>query len=180
MHVADDGSRLAARLDRVADNLAAGRRETPQRFIPVARHGAEDPRRLLALVRFLLADALAEAAEEGDHSATALALLARIAGAVGSEGPADATALRGLEGKVLALAPRIGRRRSIHCHGRIAADRRLLLARAVVDDASTWRRDGAGWYTLWLAASYAVSDYDRDHFLMLGPRVEGRVRRLAS
>ena len=135
MRAADDGSRLAARLDRVADNLAAGRRETPQRFIPVARHGAEDAERRLALVRFLLADALAYAAEEGEHAATALALLARLADAVGVQGEADMTALRGLESEVLALAPRIGRRRSIHCHGRIADDRRLLLARAVLDDA---------------------------------------------
>ncbi|MCB4825132.1 hypothetical protein [Roseicella aerolata] len=165
----------------MADNLAAGRRETPQRFIPVARHAAEDGRRRLALVRLLLSDALTEACEEGEYSATALALLARVAAAVGSEGDeVDVTALRGLEGDVLALAPRIGRRRSIHCHGRIAADRRLLLARAVLDDAKAWGRDGAAWYTLWLAISYAVSDYERDHFVTLGPRVERRVRRLAA
>lgn len=180
MRVADDGTRLAARLERVADNLAAGRRETPQRFIPVARYAAEDAQRRLALVRFLLADALAEAPEEGEHSAAALTLLARIASAVGTEGDADTTAVCGLEGNVLALAPRIGRRRSTHCHGRIAADRRLLLARAVLDDARCWGRDEVVWYTLWLAVSYAVSDYDRDHFVTLGPCVERRVRRLAA
>jgi hypothetical protein len=180
MRVADDGSRLAARLERVAENLAAGRRETPQRFIPVARHAAEDARLRLALVRFLLADALTEAAEEGEHSAMALALLARIAEAVGTEGDADLAALRALRDEVMALAPRRRRRRSIHCHGKITVDRRLLLARAVLDDAEAWGRDGAGWYTLWLAASYAVSDYDRDHFVTVGPHVERRVRRLAA
>ncbi len=147
----------------------------------MARHAAEDGRRRLALVRFLLSDALTEACEEGAYSATALTLLARIAAAVGSEGDeVDVTALRGLESDVLALAPRIGRRRSIHCHGRIATDRRLLLARAVLDDAKAWGRDGGGWYTLWLAISYAVSNYDRDHFVTLGPCVERRVRRLAA
>jgi hypothetical protein len=180
MRVADDGSRLAARLERMADNLAAGRRETPQRLIPVARHAAEDARRRLALLRFLLADALTEATEEGEHSATALALLARIAEAVGMEGEAEFPALRALRAEVEALAPRRRRRRSIHCHGKITVDRRLLLARAVLDDAEAWGRDGAVWYTLWLAASYAVSDYDRDHFVTLGPRVERRVRRLAD
>ncbi len=138
MRVADDGSRLAARLEQVADNLAGGRRETPQRFIPVARFATEDARRRLALVRFLVADALAEAADEGEHSAAALALLARTAAAVGMDGEPDLVALRGLEGDVLALAPRIGRRRSIHCHGWIAADRRLLLAR------DPRRRQGVG------------------------------------
>lgn len=83
MRVADDGSRLVARLEHVADNLSAGHRETPQRFIPVARHAAEDAWRRLALVRFLLADVLSEASEEGEHSAAALALLARFASAVG-------------------------------------------------------------------------------------------------
>ncbi|MBY0333208.1 MAG: hypothetical protein K2X49_21305 [Acetobacteraceae bacterium] len=160
--------------------MAAGRRETPQRFIPVARHAAEDARRRLALTRFLLADALTEAAEEGEHSATALALLARIAAAVGTEGEADLAALRSLRDEVMALAPRHRRRRSIHCHGKITLDRRLLLARAILDDAEAWGRDGAAWYSLWLALSYAVSDYDRDHFVTLGPRAERRVRRLAA
>lgn len=88
--------------------------------------------------------------------------------------------MRSLEGDVLALAPRRRRRRSIHRHGKIALDRRLLLARAILDDAEWWGRDDAAWYTLWLVTSYAMSDYNRDHFVTQGPNVERRVRRLAA
>ncbi len=55
----------------------------------------------------------------------------------------------------------------------------VCCSRAILDYAEAWGRDGAASYTLWFAASFAVSDYGRNHFVTLGPCVELRVQRLA-
>lgn len=53
-----DTARLAAPLYLVADNLIANRRETPQRFIPLAVVATRDADMRLRLVRFSYPDAL--------------------------------------------------------------------------------------------------------------------------
>lgn len=178
MPAGGDTAGLAGRLHRVAGNLAAGRRETPQRLIPLAAAIARSGEARLRLVRFLLAAALAEAEGDASCSPAVFDLLRRTSAAVARCEPTNVTPLQEVGAEVLAAAPRLHRRRSIHCHGQVASDRRLLLLRAVLDDSEAWSHDG-GWYTLWLAAAYAMSDYDHDHFVMLGPLVAARIGRLA-
>ncbi len=79
-----------------------------------------------------------------------------------------------LEQRIDAAAPN-RRRRHIHCHGAIASDRRLLLLREVLRSCTPERG-----FQGWAAIAYAMSDYDWDHFVMLGPNCAGRVGRLAS
>lgn len=170
-----------ARLLWVADNLAAGRRETPQRFIPVAVHAARrGVAGRTALLRFLLADTLAEAESDGGCCPGVLDLLRRTSAAVDGHQTLGAAALAALGPAILALAPRRRRRRSVHCHGQITTDRRLLLLRAVLDDSADWTKGRPAWHHLWLATAYAAAGYERDHFVLLGPAVERRVRRLAG
>jgi hypothetical protein len=169
---------VAARLFAVADRLAEGRRETPQRLHALAHHAARAPEMLDALLGFLLAETIAETGPEAGDAALR-DLLERVARAVAAGGTDPADELGDLVAEVATLAPRRRRRRHVHCHGNIASDRRLLLLRAVLDIPAA-RAGPHLEYVVWLALAYAVSDYDHDHFEMIGPRVERRLRRLAA
>ncbi|QYU69426.1 hypothetical protein J4558_04585 [Leptolyngbya sp. 15MV] len=171
---------VAARLDAVAENLRQGRRETPQRFIPLARACIAEPAKSDDLVRFPDNDVLAEAAAEESCTPAVRELVDRMRCAVEQPGTDRTHSVIALGPEILAAAPRRRHRRSVHGHGWIASDRRLLFLRAVLDDATgRSRRPRGSWYALWLATAYAMSEYETDHFEMHGPVVEARVRRLA-
>lgn len=171
---------LSTRLDAVAESLGHGGRETPQRFIPLARACIAESAKADDLVRFLVSDVMGEAAADESCPPGVRDLLGRLRSAV--EQPiADRTrSIIALGPEILAAAPRRRHRRSVHGHGWIASDRRLLFLRAVLDDATgRCRRPCGSWYALWLATAYAMSEYETDRFDMRGPVVEARVRRLA-
>jgi hypothetical protein len=171
---------LAARLDAVAENLRLGRRETPQRFIPLARACIAEPAKADGLVRFLVNDVLAEAVADESCAAAVRELLDRVRCAVERPSTDRTHSIVALGPAILAAAPRRHHRRSVHGHGWIAPDRRLLFLRAMLDDATGRSgRPSGNWYALWLAAAYAMSEYEVDHFETRGPVVEARVRRLA-
>ncbi|MBR0682855.1 hypothetical protein GXW74_20345 [Roseomonas eburnea] len=170
---------IAARLDAVAENLRQGRRETPQRFIPLARACIAEPARSDDLVRFLIDDVAAEAAADASCTPAVRALVDRMLCAVEQPSPDRTRSIIALGPEILAAAPRRRHRRSVHGHGWITADRRLLFLRAVFDEATGRSgRPRGRWYALWLATAYAMSEYETDHFEMRGPIVEARVRRL--
>jgi hypothetical protein len=171
---------VAARLDAVAENLRQGRRETPQRFIPLARACIAEPARSDDLVRFLVNDVLAEAAADESCTPAVRELVDRMRCAVEQASTDRTHSVIALGPEILAVAPRRRHRRSVHGHGWITSDRRLLFLRAVLDDAiGRSSRPRSSWYGLWLATAYAMSEYETDHFEMRGPVVEARVRRLA-
>jgi hypothetical protein len=171
---------IAARLDAVAENLRQGRRETPQRFVPLARACIAEPAKSDDLVRFLVNDVLVEAAADASCTPAVRELVDRMRCAVEHPRTDRTPSVIALGPEILAAAPRRRHRRSVHGHGWIASDRRLLFLRAVLDDATDRsRRPRGGWYALWLATAYAMSEYETDHFEMRGPLVEARIRRLA-
>lgn len=172
------GMPLPQRLRLVAARLEAGLRETPQRFFPVAHYvarlGMRAKRRFL---RFLVAEALVEAVVTPGCSDRVLDLLVK-ARDVLAEGTEDLWARRqALVAEIAVAAPRLRRRRSIHCHGAIASDRRLLLLRSIVTEHGP---DALTPHALGWAIAYAMADYDRDHFVMKGPHLARRIRALGD
>lgn len=172
------GMPLPQRLRLIAVRLEAGMRETPQRFVPVAEFvtglGIRAKRRFL---RFLIIEALVEAVVTPGCPERVVDLLAK-ARDVLAEGGADRSGRRrALVAEIAMAAPPLRRRRSIHCHGAIATDRRLLLLRTVITENE---RDALTSHALRWAIAYAMSDYDRDHFSMIGVHLGRRVRSLAD
>lgn len=172
------GMPLPQRLRLVAVRLEAGLRETPQRFVPVAHYvarlGMRAKRRFL---RFLVAEALVEAVVTPGCPDRVFALLVK-ARDVLAEGAEDRWARRqALVAEIAEAAPRLRRRRSIHCHGAIASDRRLLLLRSIVTEHGP---DALTPHALGWAIAYAMADYDRDHFVMKGLHLAPRIRALAD
>jgi hypothetical protein len=166
------------RLRLVAVRLEAGLRETPQRFFPVAhcvaRLGMRAKRRFL---RFLVAEALVEAVVSPGCPDRVYDLLVKAQGVL-AEGTEDRWARRqALVAEIAVATPRLRRRRSIHCHGAIASDRRLLLLRSIVTEHGP---DALTPHALGWAIAYAMADYDRDHFVMKGAHLARRVRALAD
>lgn len=172
------GMPLPQRLRLVAVRLEAGLRETPQRFVPVAHYvarlGMRAKRRFL---RFLVAEALVEAVVTPGCPDQVFDLLVK-ARDVLAERTEDRWARRqALVAEIAVAAPRLRRRRSIHCHGAIASDRRLLLLRSIVAEHEP---DALTPHALGWAIAYAMADYDRDHFVMQGKHLARRVQRLAD
>ena len=166
---------LAQRLSRVAEHLAAGRRETPQRFIPIATHATRH-QRARPLLSFLLNDAATHAQTDPACTPPTRTLLTQAALRIATDGPnwhSDFT--HALGPAIQAAAPQTHRRRHIHCHGWTTPDRRLLLLRTVLNHGANPDR-----YDLTIATAYAMSNYDYDHFEMTGPAVATRIHRLAA
>lgn len=172
------GMPLPQRLRLVAVRLEAGMRETPQRFFPVAEFvaglGVRAKRRFL---RFLVVEALVEAVVTPGCPERVLDLLAK-AREVLAEGVADRSGRRrALVAEIAMATPPQRRRRSIHCHGAIASDRRLLLLRSIITENEP---DALTPHALRWAIAYSMSEYDRDHFVMRGAHLARRVRALAD
>jgi len=172
------GMPLPQRMRMVAVRLEAGLRETPQRFMPVAAHvaglGLHAKRRF---VLWLIEETLAEAAEDAGCPEDVRQLLAE-ACEVSRPNCRDRSARRqALREAVSLAAPRLRRRRSIHCHGAITRDRRLLFLRTIVAEREA---QVFAFETLCWTIAYAMADYHRDHFVMRGAGVGRRVRRLAD
>lgn len=169
------GLGLPQQLRLVALRLEAGRRETPERFYGVADFvrslGATQKRRFL---HFLAAEALVEAAADPDCSPAVLDLLHRACGTLSTSRENDME-WQDLAHAILKADPRRRRRRHIHCHGETTTDRRLLVLRGLVMPASA---DAFLPRELPWTIAYAMSDYDQDHFVLIGPRPAARVRRL--
>lgn len=172
------GLELAARMRLVALRLDAGLRETPQRYGPLARWAVRQGQCCEPLARFLVAEAVASlAVEPAGHPN--LPNLLRQSAAWLAAAP-DAMSAEVLLLLVLMDAPMVRHRRSIHCHGWRTADRRLLLLRALL--VAHHRRPDAWGQAFYLeqAIAYAIADYDRDHFEMIGPGPAARAHRLAD
>lgn len=169
---------IPQRLTLVAMRLEAGLRETPQRFLPVAHwlamRDASDTR---ALLLYLVDDALAEGPVDLSLTARVRDLLLRAQDLLANSGDLDAEQHAALLSDIAASAPLRRRRRSIHCHGAITSDRRLLMLQTILAraDPNALSPSALGW-----GIAYAVSDYECDHFEMRGPQVAHRVRRLAE
>jgi len=172
------GLPLALRLRLVAVRLEAGLRETPQRFIPaaafVSRLEIHTKRQFL---HFLVAEALAEAVSAADCSGQVLDLLTAAKEVLANNENGRAVRRDAVVAEIRAAAPPLRRRRSIHCHGAVTSDRRLLLLRAVMPPAE---EDAFAPHALLWAIAYAMAYYDRDHFVMQGAHLAQRVRLLAS
>lgn len=169
------GLGLPRQLRLVALRLEAGKRETPERFHPVVQFvrslGATQRRRFLL---YLATDTLHEALEDADASPTVVDLLQR-ARSVLSAPKVDENGWQDLAQAILDAEPRRRRRRHVHCHGAVTKDRRLLLLRGLVMPRE---KDPFLFYPLSWTIAYAMSDYDQDHFVLIGPRPAARVRRL--
>lgn len=168
-------ARMRQRLGVMAARLAAGGIETPQRMHGVAAWAMGDATAAMRLLRLLLAMTLEAAVEDGAPPAT-LDLLVPLVAAVDDPAAPDVAAILALAPRIAAAQPVRFRRRSIHCHGRIAPDRALLVADAVCRVCLEWP---SFFHWAW-AIAYAITEYDHDHLVMRGPRVEARVRRLAA
>ena len=172
------GLPLSARLRLVAERLDGGLRETPQRFLPVAaRMASTEPGRQRSYLRFLVVETLADAAADPACSPQVLGFLIRVRQVLTGDAPAAAAQGQALAAEVEAVAPHRRRRRSIHCHGVVTEDRRLLLVQEALRGSAT---EAVGMWTLYLATAYAVADYDRDHFVMRGRHIALRVRALSD
>lgn len=172
------GMPLPQRLRMVAIRLEAGLRETPQRFIPVASYvaglGMRAKRRFL---QQLIVETLMEAVQDPNCPEAVCRPLIEARDLTRANCADRARRRRALRDAVRLAAPPRRRRRSIHCHGAITMDRRLLFLRAIL----TEREDQAfGVATLRWAIAYAMADYDHDHFTMQGVHIARRVRRLAD
>jgi hypothetical protein len=172
------GMPLPQRLRLVAVRLEAGLRETPQRFVPVAeyvaRFGMQAKRRF---VRFLIVETLREALLSPGCPEPVLDLLLKTHDVLTDAGRDRSARRRALVAEIAAAVPHRRRRRSIHCHGMIASDRRLLLLRAVMTEheAGAFEVHSLRW-----AIAYAMAGYDHDHFVMQGKHLARRVQRLAN
>ncbi len=170
------GLTIPQRLRLVALRLEAGLRETPERFYPFAhfvlRFDTQQRRRFLF---FLASEALHEASSSGGCSPVVLDLLERACHHFAGGYRSDTEERQQLTCDILAAERPKRRRRHVHCHGQITADRWLLLLRGLVTavEAETFRP----YYLAWTIA-YAMADYDYDHFVMKGPAPAQRVRRL--
>lgn len=173
------GQPLPARLRLVAQRLEAGLRETPQRFVPVAYHVARlQPSLRRRFLSFLLSMTLMEAALDPSCPAPVLLLLQRAAELMESGHlPHRARRRDALADDIRAAMPRRRRRRSIHCHGVVTADRRLLVLGGIIcaEGCDPCLPERLRW-----TIAYAMADYDGDHFVMRGVRSARRVRALAD
>lgn len=159
---------IADKLIAASDRLAAGLRETPQRFFPLAIAACRDDTVREKLVRHLLQTALSDAEADMSCPADVRDLLRNVAAAPD---------IRAFGADILALTPRQRYRRNRHSHSEVARHRYLLMLRAMLWDAEAARKEA--WFLTW-AVAYAVSDYNADHFVFIGPEPERRLRRLAA
>lgn len=171
------GIALPARMRLVALRLEAGRRETPQRFLPVAAWVFRlPPPARRRFVDFLLALTAADAVLDTACPAPVLDLLRR-AISLERRGSGSDHRRQALTDAIHTVAPPQRRRRSVHCHGQVVPDRRLLVLRGIVTDVE---RDAWEPAVLRWTIAYAMADYDRDHFVMRGAHLAQRVRALAA
>lgn len=172
------GMPLPSRLRLVALRLEAGMRETPERFFPVAgyamRLSVRAQRRLLL---FLVTLTLDDAAGDAACSDRVIDLLARSRDILARHGTNLSARRHVLLDDIEAAVPYMRRRRSVHCHGRIASDRRLLLLRSIMAEKESGALEPMA---LRWAFAYALADYDRDHFVMQGAHIGQRVRAMAD
>ena len=172
------GMPLHQRLRLVALRLDAGLRETPQRFLPIAHHVAGADRQLQGrLLQVLIDEVQQHAVAPPVNAQGARDLLACAREVVFDAAPGVEERRRDLASAILAAELPRQRRRHIHSHGAVTADRRLLFLRSLV---LLLRADRRTSHHLWLAIAHAISDYDRDHFVLQGAHIAVRVRRLAD
>lgn len=172
------GMPLPQRLRMVAIRLEAGLRETPQRFVPVAAYvSGLGTRAKQRFMQSLIIETLVEAVLDPNCPEAVRRLLIEARDLTRADCTDRMGRRRALLEAVRLAAPPLRRRRSIHCHGAVTTDRRLLFLRAILTD----REDKAfGLATLRWAIAYAMADYDHDHFVMQGAHLGRRVRRLAD
>jgi hypothetical protein len=169
------GLGLPQGLRLVALRLEAGLRETPERFYPVVQFvrglGPSQKRRFLL---YLATETLNEALEDSDTPPAVVDLLHRVCSELAAP-DVDESRWQDLAQAILDAAPHRHRRRHIHCHGAVTSDRRLLVLRGLVMPRG---KDPFRFFPLSWTIAYAMSDYDKDHFVLIGPRPARRVRRL--
>ncbi len=169
---------LPQRLRMVAMRLEAGLRETPQRFVPVAAYvaglGMRAKRRFM---QSLIIETLIEAVQDPNCPEAVSRFLIEARDLTRADRTDRTGRRRALLEAVKLAAPPLRRRRSIHCHGAVTTDRRLLFLRAILTEREDQAFDVE---TLRWAIAYAMADYDRDHFVMQGVHLGRRVRRLAD
>lgn len=178
---------LSSRYQWMADRIDAGHRETPQRFRPLAfrlLRESVDGARIESLCAFVLAQVAYEGGAWPEGHPSALPALVRRARSLLLLRQ-DAGTLAALQADVLALAPERYRRRSIHCHGRVASDRALLVLRTmlpVLGMLLSWvtPEEAEPAWSIETFVAYYVSDYAYDHFVFTGPAAAARCRLIAA